>query len=86
VTTNTAAARDSTRCSSSGCVKSTSVLTTLSRAAVISSVYGRACATRSWALTSREAEMSSMALVIFMVDRTAPMRRRTTRSCAGMGF
>ena len=60
------------------------MLTTLSRAAVISSVYGRACATRSWALASREAEMSSMALVIFMVDCTVRIRRRTTRSCAGM--
>ena len=52
---------------------------------MISSVYGRACATRSCALVSREAEISSMALVIFMVDCTDRMRRRTTRSCAGMG-
>jgi hypothetical protein len=27
-----------------------------------------------------------MALVIFMVDCTVRIRRRTTRSCAGMAF
>src|SRR5262249_54041902 len=43
--------------------------------------YGRAPAMACWALTIRDAAMSSMARVIFFVDSTLRMRRRRTRSC-----
>ena len=42
--------------------------------------YGRLAAIRFWARTIREAAMSSMALVIFLVDCTLRIRRRRTRS------
>jgi hypothetical protein len=35
---------------------------------VICSLYGRAAATRCWAFTMRDAAISSMARVIFLVD------------------
>jgi hypothetical protein len=43
---------------------------------VISSAYGLEAATRAWARAIREAAMSSIALVIFLVDCTERMRRR----------
>ena len=45
-------------------------------ALVISSAYGRAARIRACALAMREAAMSSIALVIFWVDRTARARWR----------
>src|SRR5687767_3659429 len=47
---------------------------------VICSLYGRAAATRAWALTMRLAAMSSIAFVIFFVLCTDLMRRRRMRS------
>ena len=49
---------------------------------VISSAYGRDSSTRCWALTMREAAMSSIARVIFLVEDTERMRRRRTLICA----
>jgi hypothetical protein len=46
------------------------------------SAYGRASITRCCAFTIRDAAMSSIARVIFIVDWTERIRRRTTRSCA----
>src|SRR5207247_8393032 len=51
-------------------------------AAVRRSAYGRAASTRCWALRMREVAISSMARVIFMVDCTERIRRRTSRSFA----
>src|SRR2546428_4566296 len=51
-------------------------------AAVSRSAYGRAAATRCWALRMRDVAMSSMARVIFMVDWTDRIRRLTVRSFA----
>ena len=45
-------------------------------ARVSSRVYGRAASTRCCALTIRDEAMSSIALVIFLVDWTDRMRRR----------
>ena len=45
-------------------------------------VYGWDASTRAWALTIREAAISSMAEVIFMVDCTLLIRRRISRSSA----
>ncbi len=42
--------------------------------------YGRLAAMRAWARTIREAAMSSIALVIFLVDCTLRIRRRRMRS------
>ena len=42
--------------------------------------YGRFAAIRAWARTIREAAMSSIALVIFLVDCTLRIRRRRMRS------
>jgi hypothetical protein len=53
-------------------------------AEVSCSAYGRAAETRCWALRIREAAISSMARVIFMVDWTERMRRRIVRSLAPM--
>src|SRR5687767_4675565 len=47
---------------------------------VICSLYGRAAATRAWALTIRLAAMSSIAFVIFFVLCTDLIRRRRMRS------
>ena len=47
---------------------------------VICSLYGRAAATRCCALTMRDAAISSMARVIFLVDWTLRMRLRRIRS------
>src|SRR6185503_16413360 len=55
-------------------------------ALVISSAYGRAAFIRACALTMREAAMSSIALVIFLVDWTERIRRRRTRSWAPIGY
>ena len=41
---------------------------------------GRLAAMRAWARTIREAAMSSIALVIFLVDCTLRIRRRRMRS------
>ena len=49
-------------------------------AAVSRSAYGRAASTRCWAFTMRDVAISSMARVIFIVDWTERIRRRTTRS------
>ena len=46
----------------------------------IPSRKGRLAAIRFWARTIREAAMSSIALVIFLVDCTLRMRRRRMRS------
>src|SRR4051812_49309767 len=53
-------------------------------ARVSSSAYGLASFTRACALTIRDAEMSSMARVIFFVAWTDRIRRRRTRTCAGI--
>ena len=50
------------------------LLATMVTVSVIASAYGVDSATRCCALTMREAAMSSIALVIFFVDRTALMR------------
>src|SRR5437868_2510071 len=50
-------------------------------ACVNSSAYGRAAATRCCAFWMREAAMSSIARVIFLVDSTLRIRRRSARSC-----
>ena len=68
-------------CSSSATVRvsgwSTSEkLATAVTARVIASAYGVDSATRCWALTMREAAMSSIALVIFLVELTVLIRRR----------
>ena len=47
---------------------------------VICSLYGRAAATRCCALTMRDAAISSIARVIFLVDWTLRMRLRRIRS------
>src|SRR5258708_1267572 len=47
---------------------------------VIASAYGRAAETECCALTMRDAAMSSIALVIFLVDWTLRMRLLRTRS------
>ena len=44
--------------------------------------YGRDASTRCWAFTMRDDAMSSIARVIFFVDWTDRIRRRTTRSWA----
>ena len=47
---------------------------------VIFSEYGTAACTRCWALTIRDAAISSMARVIFFVAWTLRMRPRRMRS------
>src|SRR6266545_4683466 len=53
---------------------------------VIASAYGREAATRSWALAIRLVATSSCALVIFFVDFTERIRRRSVCSWAGMAL
>src|SRR3954447_3083320 len=54
--------------------------------AVNASAYGVDAATRCCALTMRDAAMSSIALVIFLVDCTDLIRRRKTRCWAPTGY
>ena len=61
-------------------VKRLSSVETLGSTSVICSEYGTAAATRAWALTIRDAAMSSMARVIFFVARTLRMRSLRIRS------
>ena len=53
---------------------------------VIALAYGRDAATRSCALAMRLVATSSIALVIFFVDLVVRMRRRRTRTEAGIGY
>src|SRR5436309_11839765 len=78
-TTNTAAAARSARRSSSGWSSVSALLVTSWTARVIWSAYARALSTRCWARRICEAAMSSIALVIFFVDCTPRMRRRSRR-------
>ncbi len=80
--TSTPALAGVSRSSSSGCTIDPVCLATSSIAAVSRSAYGRASMTRCCALTIRDAAMSSMARVIFAVDCTDRIRRRTMRSWA----
>ena len=57
-----------------------------SMAAVSCTAYGREASTRCCAFTMREDAISSMARVIFFVDWTERIRRRTTRSWAPMRY
>ncbi len=59
---------------------------TSSMAAVSCRAYGRACSTRFCAFTMREDAISSIARVIFIVDWTERILRRTTRILAPMGY
>jgi hypothetical protein len=52
--------------------------------AVICSAYGLAASTRARAFAIREVAMSSIALVIFLMDCVERIRRRSTRICAAM--
>jgi hypothetical protein len=49
---------------------------------VSSSAYGRDASTRCWARTILDEAISSIARVIFFVDWTERIRRRTMRSLA----
>ena len=80
--TSTPARAGVSRSSSSGWTIDPVCRATSSIAAVSRSAYGRASITRCWAFTIRDAAMSSIARVIFIVDWTERIRRRTTRSCA----
>ena len=51
---------------------------------VIASAYGRDAATRSWALAMRLVATSSIALVIFLVERTVRICRRSSCTCPAM--
>ena len=58
-----------------GCL-SVAFLPSAASARVSSSAYGRAAFIRACALAMRDAAMSSIALVIFLVDWTERIRRR----------
>src|SRR5438552_1368043 len=70
------------RCSSNGWSIEVDLDATSSIAFVSCSAYGRDASTRVCAFTIREDAISSMARVIFFVDWTDRIRRRTTRSFA----
>src|SRR6476661_8858891 len=59
---------------------------TAETARVSARAYGDDSRTACWALTTREAAMSSMARVIFFVALTDRMRCRYSRICAPMSF
>src|SRR3954454_1615950 len=81
----TAAERGVGRSTTKGCVMEPPWLATWLMTRVISSAYGAAARARCWARAMREAAMSSIARVIFLVDWTDLMRRRRTRIWAAIG-
>src|SRR5947209_13872587 len=84
VMSSTPARRTRSRGTSSGWSSVVALLASAVSTWVIDSAYGRAAATRSCALAIRLVATSSWALVIFLVDLTERIRRRSVCNWAGM--